>query len=134
MAEDSSFQIFDLRKYLDRFYYLSKKPGEEPELLEFILIKLHNYMKEGNRYITSRASFNHVTDRNNCIIDCLLYYVIVCINTVCMCVLFRCTPRSSFHEYYYCIPTCYNYKREGKGISRGPTWGSQDSLRMRVSP
>ena len=58
MAEDSSFQIFDLRKYLDRFYYLNKKPGEEPELVEFILIKLHEYMKEGNRSITSRASFN----------------------------------------------------------------------------
>ena len=46
--EDSSSQIFDPREYLDRFYHLNKKPGEEPELLEFILIKLHEYMKEGN--------------------------------------------------------------------------------------
>ena len=46
--EDSSSQIFDPREYLHRFYYLNKKPGEEPELLEFILIKLHEYMKEGN--------------------------------------------------------------------------------------
>ena len=46
--EDSSSQIFDPREYLDRFYYLNKKPGEDPELLEFILIKLHEYMKEGN--------------------------------------------------------------------------------------
>ena len=48
MAENSSLQGFDPRKYLDQFYgYLNKKPGEEPELLEFILIKLHKYMKEG---------------------------------------------------------------------------------------
>ena len=48
MAEDSSSQIFDPRKYLDHFYsYLNKKPGEEPEVLEFILTKLHEYMKEG---------------------------------------------------------------------------------------
>jgi hypothetical protein len=46
--EDSSSQIFDPRQYLDHLYYLNKKPGEEPELLEFILIKLHEYMKEGN--------------------------------------------------------------------------------------
>ena len=48
--EDSSSQIFDPREYLDHFFYLNKKPGEEPELLEFILrlIKLHEYMKEGN--------------------------------------------------------------------------------------
>ena len=44
----SSSQIFNPREYLDHFYYLNKKPGEEPELLEFILIKLHEYMKEGN--------------------------------------------------------------------------------------
>ena len=48
MADDSSSQIFDPRKYLNHFYsYLNKKPGEEPEVLEFILIKLHEYLKEG---------------------------------------------------------------------------------------
>ena len=47
MAEDFISQIFDPRKYLDYFYYLNKKPGEEPEINEFILIKLHEYMKEG---------------------------------------------------------------------------------------
>ena len=48
MAKDSSLQIFDPRKYLNTFYsYLNKKPGEEPEVLEFILTKLHEYMKEG---------------------------------------------------------------------------------------
>ena len=48
MAEDASTQIFDPRKYLDTFYsYLNKKPGEEPEVLEFILIKLHEYMQQG---------------------------------------------------------------------------------------
>ena len=48
MAEELSSQIFDPRKYLNHFYsYLNKKPGEEPELLEFILIKIHEYMKEG---------------------------------------------------------------------------------------
>ena len=51
MAEDSSSQIFNPRKYLDHFYsYLNKKPGEEPELLEFILTKLHEYMKEGEEF------------------------------------------------------------------------------------
>ena len=37
MAENSSLQGFDPRKYLDQFYgySVSKKPGEEPELLEF---------------------------------------------------------------------------------------------------
>ena len=55
MAKDSSTQIFHPRKYLDRFYYSIKKPGEEPELLEFILIKLHQYMKEGQQdYIPAK--------------------------------------------------------------------------------
>ena len=43
-----------------------------------------------------------VTDRKHCITDCFLYYVIVCINTVCMCVLFSCTPRSSSLLSYTC--------------------------------
>ena len=48
MAENSSTQIFDPRRYLESLYsYLNKKPGEEPELLEFILIQLHEYMQEG---------------------------------------------------------------------------------------
>ena len=42
MAESSTLQIFDPRKYLESFCsYLNKKPGEEPEAIEFILIKLH---------------------------------------------------------------------------------------------
>ena len=48
MADDSSSQIFDPRKYLNRYYSYLNKPGEEPELLEFIMIKLHEYLKEGN--------------------------------------------------------------------------------------
>ena len=56
--EDSSSQVLDPRKYLDHFYYhLNKKPGEEPEVPEFILIKLHEYMKEGR--IASSTSLLH---------------------------------------------------------------------------